>query len=155
MAPLIQTISPSILQSLYSSIPKSPLRCSILRTDAAEKELQQEDGRHDGVCAPQDQQCAARAHTSRAPRARTLWGPRGTLTACGMATRRTQPSGSRRRPCRRSWASGGSQIQLVYLPDKYASHPLTFLLSFYLSFAPRALLPSPSFLVYIYFSLSF
>jgi hypothetical protein len=48
-------------------------------------------------------------------------GPRETLTPCGMATRRTQTGGSRRRPCRRSRASGGSQIRVIRLADDSSS----------------------------------
>ena len=48
-------------------------------------------------------------------RARVQGGP---LTDCGMATRRTQTSGSRRRPCRRDRARGGSQIRVDLLADE-------------------------------------
>jgi hypothetical protein len=51
--------------------------------------------------------------SSRARPARTSRGPRGPLTPCGMATRRAQTSGRRRRPCRRDRARGGGQIRVV------------------------------------------
>ncbi len=74
-------------------------------------------------CTPQDQPCAARAHSRRAPRAHTRIGPRGALTDCGMATRRTQTGKSRRRPCRRSRATGGSQIRVIRLADDTPAVP--------------------------------
>ena len=106
---LPRSLAPSLPRSLAPSLP--PFLSLLLSTfrnqfSALRPPLQQGDGSQAGVCAPQDQPCATRAHTSPAPRPRTRGGPRGTLTACGMATRRTQTSGSRRRPCRQEAGEG-------------------------------------------------